>query len=183
MFYDYLSVFFGVLKICFYKLLYWNRIQISGFPKMNSSFKIAIKKGSKLILGKKIRTRNNVSFRIYENGEVKIGDHCFFNDGCSINCQDKITFGSNIICGQNVQFFDHDHDYKNDMKSFVTSEIKVGNYVWIGANVLILKGVSIGDHAVIAGGTIVTKNIPSNMMVKNEVTYNMRKITNKYLEN
>ena len=136
---------------------------------MNSSFKIAIKRGSKLLLKRKFRSRNNVSFRIYNKGIVSIGENCFFNDGCSINCQNKIKIGDNVIFGQNVLIFDHDHDYKNDINKFITKEVKIGNNVWIGANVIVLKGTTIGDNVVIAAGTIVKEDIPSNKMIFNKI--------------
>ena len=131
---------------------------------MNCNFKIAMKKGTKMIVGKKLRTRNNVSFRIYNKGIVNIGNNCFFNDGCSINCQQNIKIGDNVIMGQNVMIFDHDHDYRNNINDFVRNDVVIGNNVWIGANVVILKGVIIGDNTVIAAGSIVNKDIPSNKM-------------------
>ncbi len=104
-------------------------------------------------------------FRLDNEGHVSVGDNCFFNDNCQINCHDKINFGNNVICGQNVLFFGHDHDYKNNIYDFVKKEIKIGNNVWIGANCIILKGVTIGYNVVIAAGTIVMKNIESNKIV------------------
>ena len=168
MVYEYISLIIGLIKIIIYKLLNFNRIKFKEIPKMNSSFKVAIKKGSRLSFGKKFRSRNNVSFRIYNNGLVNIGNNCFFNDGCSINCQKKIEIGNNVIFGQNVMIFDHDHDYRNNINDFVREDIKIGNNVWIGANCIILKGVTIGDNVVIAAGTIVKKNVNSNKIIFNK---------------
>lgn len=168
MLFDYISTVCGIIKICIFRLFNCNRIYWETIPKMNNSFKIAIKKGATLKLGKGLRSRNNVSFRIYDTGKVSIGDNCFFNDGCSINCQKEIFIGNNVIFGQNTMVFDHDHDYKHDMNKFIKDEIIIGNNVWIGANVLILKGVTIGDNCVIAAGTIVKENIESNSMLYQE---------------
>ncbi len=165
MIYEYISLVFGIIKIYIYKLFNLKRIKLKKFPKMNKSFKIAIKRGAKLILGRNFRSRNNVSFRVYNNGVVKIGDNCFFNDGCSINCQKNIEIGNNVIFGQNVMLFDHDHDYKHDINKFITDDIKIGNNVWIGANCVILKGVKIGDNAVIAANTIVRHDLKSNTLL------------------
>ncbi len=164
MFYDILSLIFGILKLIIFKIIYPTRLKFKSLPKMNNSFKIAIKRKSKLIIGKNFRSRNNVSFRIYNEGKVKIGDNCFFNDGCSINAQKDIEIGNNVIFGQNVMLFDHDHDYKNDMNNFIRKDIKIGNNVWIGANVTILKGVTIGDNVVVGANSVVTKDISDNKM-------------------
>lgn len=165
MIFEYLSVFFGILKIILFKLLNFNKIVFKSIPMMNNSFKIAMKKDTKLNIGKKLRTRNNVSFRIYNSGTIKIGNNCFFNDGCSINCQKNIEIGNNVIFGQNVMIFDHDHDYKNDVNNFIMDDVKIGNNVWIGANCIILKGTIIDDNVVIAAGTIVKENISNNKLV------------------
>lgn len=168
MIFEYISLLLGIIKILIYKLFNFNKIKFKLFPKMNCSFKIAMKKDTKLVIGKNFRTRNNVSFRIYDNGKVKIGDNCFFNDNCSINCQENIEIGNNFLCGQNVMFFDHDHDYKNNINDFVKEKIKIGNNVWIGANCVVLKGVTIGDNVVIAAGTIVNKDINDNIVFYQE---------------
>mgnify|MGYP000033210891 CR=1 FL=1 len=178
MIYEYLSLVFGIIKVCIYKMFNYKRIIFKSLPKMNSSFKIAIKKGAKLILGKKFRTRNNVSFRIYNKGIVKIGDNCFFNDGCSINCQKNIEIGKNVIFGQNVMIFDHDHDYRNNMNNFIRKDIKIGNNVWIGANCIILKGVTIGDNVVIAANTVVKKDIDNNKLIYEKLSYEEKGVEN-----
>lgn len=179
MLFEYINLLIGMIKILLYKIIYFNRIHFKSVPKMNNTFHIAIKKESKLSIGTKFRSRYNVSFRIYNGGKVKIGDNCFFNDGCSINCQDEIEIGNNVICGQNVLIFDHDHDYKNDMTKFVKRKVKIGNNVWIGANVTILKGVTIGDNAVIAAGTIVKEDILDGVLTYQEINMKNKKIGEK----
>jgi acetyltransferase-like isoleucine patch superfamily enzyme len=176
MIYEIISLILGMIKILIYKLLNIGRISFKSIPKLNNNFKIIIKKHSKLILDKNFRARNNISIRVYNSGVVRIGYNCFLNDNCSINCQDKITIGNNLMCGQNVMFFDHDHDYKNDINNFIRKPITVGNNVWIGANCIILKGVKIGDNVVIAAGTIVKENIESNTLVYQERNTIIKKV-------
>ena len=165
MLFEYINLILGILKVLIYKLLYFRRLSFFDIPKMNNSFKIIIKKNSKLNLKKGFRSRNNISFRIYDGGEVFIGKNGFLNDGCSINCQKKITIGDNFLCGQNVTMFDHDHDYKNDINKFIKKEIIIGNNVWIGANCTILKGVKIGNNVVIGANSIIKNDIPDNCVV------------------
>lgn len=176
MIFDYISCFLGVLKAFLFKLLYFNRLKFKSIPKINGSTKIAIKKSSKLLLGKKFRSRNNVSIRIYNKGCVIIGNNCFFNDNCSISCQKQITIGNNVICGQNVMFFDNDHDYKNNLNGYLCDDIIIGNNVWIGANSIILKGTTIGNNSVIAAGSVVKGNIENNSLYYNKITSTTKKI-------
>lgn len=60
------------------------------------------------------------------------------------------------------------------MDEFLTQEITIGNNVWIGANAVILRGTKIGDYAVIAAGTVVTKDVPSNTVLRNVFKYNTK---------
>ncbi|MDB8438112.1 acyltransferase [Turicibacter sanguinis] len=168
MIFELISLLLGFIKLCIFKIFNLKKIKFKLMPKMNHSFKIAMKKNTKLIIGKNFKSRNHISFRIYNEGKIKIGDNCFFNDGCSINCQEKIIIGNNVMFGQNVMIFDHDHDYKNNIDEFIRKSIHIGNNVWVGANVVILKGVTIGDNVVIAAGSVVRKDIESNTLLYQE---------------
>lgn len=165
MLFDFISVLFGLIKFFIYKLLYPKRLCIKGIPKINRNTRFAIKKGSTIKIAKGFRSRNNVSFRAYNNSKISIGKNFFINDNSSINSQCSITIGDNVLIGQNVHIYDHDHDFKGDLNNFVTSEVLIGDNVWIGANCIILKGTKIGSNSVIAAGSVVTKDIPENHML------------------
>ena len=168
MLYEIISTFFGIIKTLILKLMYFNRIKIKGLPKCNVTTSIKIASQSNLIINGAIRTRNNVSIRVDNKGKLIIGKNCFLNDNCSINCKKNIVIGNNFMCGQNVNIFDHDHDYKNDINNYVENSVIIGNNVWIGANSIILKGVNIGDNVVIAAGSIINKDVPDNCVAYNK---------------
>lgn len=107
-------------------------------------------------------------------GKVSIGKHCFFNHFCSINCMSNISIGDNCIFGESVKLYDHNHAFSNKdnlikKQGYTKGSIKIGNNCWIGSDVIILPNVVIGDNVVIAAGTIVTKNIEDNTIVKNKL--------------
>ena len=176
MIFEYIKTIIGIIKIVLYKIFYRKRISFKTIPVIYKTFNIAIKRGSSLIIGKKMKARNNVSFRIYDGGDVTIGDNCFFNDGCSVNCQQNIIIGENVMFGQNVMLFDHGHNYRKDIKDFIRKPIKIGSNVWVGANCIILKGVTIGDNSVIAAGTIVREDVDNNTLYYQEREYKAKAI-------
>ncbi|HZX75124.1 MAG TPA: acyltransferase [Cyclobacteriaceae bacterium] len=94
---------------------------------------------------------------------IIIGKRVFIGAACEFNIKARITIGDDCLIASGCRFIDHDHGLQK--KSLLrtqpcpTKEIVIGRDVWIGANSLILKGVSIGDGAVVAGGAVVTKNI------------------------
>lgn len=100
-------------------------------------------------------------------GNLIMGDNSYIADNCIIDVADNITIGNDVAIGPNCIFYTHDHDYKdlnlpawNGKKT--TGKITIGNKSWIGSNVTVLPGVTIGVHAVIAAGSVITKDIPHN---------------------
>jgi acetyltransferase-like isoleucine patch superfamily enzyme len=90
--------------------------------------------------------------------------------GVSISCLTKIEIGKNTLLGSGSVITDNDAhgihpDFRNDPNFILTVPVKVGNDVFIGARALILKGVTIGDGAVVGAGSVVTKDVRPRMIV------------------
>lgn len=180
MLFDYFSIVCGIIKIFIYKICYMNRISFKDIPKINVDFKISMKKGTNVKIGKKFKARHNINIRNDYNGEIIIGNNVFFNDNVSLNCQKRIKIGNNVSIGHNVVVIDHDHDYKNDMEKFLSEDIIIGENVWIGANCMILRGVKIPDNTIIAAGTVVRNFNESENNMK--IVYNKKEIIIKGVE-
>ncbi|MCI7351436.1 MAG: sugar O-acetyltransferase [Ruminococcus sp.] len=116
-----------------------------------------------------------------------VGDYFFANHNCQILDGGKVTFGNNVFIAPNCLFTTAEHaiDAKQRNEGMeVALPITVGNSVWFGAGVIVLGGVTIGDNTVIAAGSVVTKDIPSNVIAAGVPCRVLRKITeadkNKY---
>lgn len=96
---------------------------------------------------------------------IYVGEKVFFNFNCVVLDVNKITIGSNVLLGPNVQIYaaTHSMDYKIRVQWLESGEpINIGSDVWIGGGVIICAGVTIGDRCVIGAGSIVTRDIPSD---------------------
>jgi acetyltransferase-like isoleucine patch superfamily enzyme len=82
----------------------------------------------------------------------------------AMHCFERIAIGDNTVISENVTIRDSDNHYINNSGSPKTKGIEIGNNVWVGINVTILKGVRINDGAVIAAGAVVNKDIPANTL-------------------
>ncbi len=87
------------------------------------------------------------------------------NYGNYIQANNGIQFGSNIEIGPGVKIISANHEPQNYSKSKSGKPIIIGNHVWIGANVVILPEVNIGNNVIIGAGSVVTKDIPSDVIV------------------
>jgi len=100
----------------------------------------------------------------FKNSKLEIGSG-FFNSNIKIRCTESIKIGQDVAISHNVTIMDSDsHELTNEGYK-KTKPINIGNHVWIGSQAMILKGVNIADGAVIAAGSIVTNDVPSNCLV------------------
>lgn len=93
-------------------------------------------------------------------GILKIGDNCGFS-GTSIWCFDKIIIGKNVRCGANTLIMDGDAHF-DDPRTSKPKPIIIKDNVFLGANVVVKKGVTIGENSVIGMNSVVTHDIPAN---------------------
>ena len=96
---------------------------------------------------------------------IEIGDNFYSNHNLIILDCAKVTIGDNVFVGPNVGIYTPCHPIDADERRTFqewAEPITIGNDVWIGGNVTILPGLTIGNNVVIGAGSVVTKDIPSN---------------------
>jgi len=112
------------------------------------------------------------NLRVKANAEIspksEVGDNSELGTRCMI--QSHCSIGSNVIMGPDIKIYSRNHKYERldtpiqyqGKKQYNTI---VGNDVWIGANVIILAGVKVGNHTIIAAGSVVTNDVPDYAIV------------------
>lgn len=152
-----------------YKLLYLRSISGRPFAMQGGSTIEIFNSRAKLHVGRFVFLRKNISIRIDDEGQLKLGHHAFINDNCTINCALEITIGDYAKIAPNVCINDHDHNYRGTEEGhLLKGSVHIGDHVWIGAGAIILRGTHIGDNAVIAAGSIVKGHIPANTLYLNK---------------
>lgn len=91
---------------------------------------------------------------------ITVGKNVFFNSGCKFQDQGGICIGDNVLIGHNAVLATINHDTDPRHRGNMTLKpIVIEDDVWIGANVTVLQGVTIGRGAIVAAGSVVTKNV------------------------
>lgn len=126
----------------------------------NATFEIGGGKNCAILIG------YGSYIQVGDNATLSIGNS-FINREVKVICNKNITIGDDCIIAMGTVIRDNDGaqhqilspDYQN------SKEIKIGNHVWIGENSFILKGVTIGDGAIVAAASVVTKDVPPRCIV------------------
>lgn len=111
---------------------------------------------------------------------IEAGENFSANYGLTVLDVGKVTFGDNVLIAPNVSIYTAGHPVhpvsRNSGYEYGIP-ITVGDNVWIGGSVVILPGVTIGDNTVIGAGSVVTKDIPSDVIAAGNPCKVIRKIT------
>lgn len=113
---------------------------------------------------------------------IEIGENFYANHNCIILDGAKVSFGDNVFVAPGCGFYTAGHPFEVDKRNEgleYAYPISIGNNVWIGAQVAILPGVSIGNNTVIGAGSVVTKNIPDNVLAVGNPCRVIRSISDK----
>ena len=135
------------------------------------------------------------AFDVYAGGRINVNAGAklslgsgYMNHDCVIDCFSFITIGHGVVISERVVIRDSDNhaiistengELKSDEKP-AAAPIVIQDHVWLGMNVVVLKGVTIGEGAIVAAGSVVTKDVPPHCLVagvpakvvKTEVTWN-----------
>ncbi len=166
----------SLFKIIPYKLMFQGRLTVGLKQLWGKNTKIVVTKRGKLIIGEMLEARR-MDYISVQDGVMKIGNNVFMNQNVSVTCMESIEIKDRCIIANNVVIVDHDHDFVNG--GFVSAPVKLENDVWIGANATVLKGVTIGEGAIVAAGSVVNKDVPAHTMVAGAPARVVKEIKNK----
>lgn len=175
----YTKITISLLKIANPKqrVSFGDGVRFVGFPDVRA------KEGSEIIIGNNlvaistsVSNAYGLSHRVIirtlaPSAMIKIGNNVGMS-GNAIVARIGIEIGDNVQLGANAKVVDNDFHpidstqrYKNDDTKIVTAKVVIGSDVWIGADSVILKGVTIGPRSVVGARSVVTKSFPSDVLI------------------
>jgi acetyltransferase-like isoleucine patch superfamily enzyme len=109
--------------------------------------------------GERCLLQDMVYVRAGTQGRVEVGDRVAINSFCRIFGHGTVSIGDDAQIGPGVLITTTDHDFRADLEASF-HPVTIGRRAWIGANVTILPGVTIGEYAVVGAGSVVNRSIP-----------------------
>jgi acetyltransferase-like isoleucine patch superfamily enzyme len=137
------------------------RIRVVGrLPKIRSGSQIDFQPGITFV-----NRLGHTRLSTEKNGRISIGRNVFLNESCIIHSVSSVKIGDNTKIGENVQILDTAFHPVGSTDFVETAPITLEDNVWIANNVVILKGVTIGQHSVVGIGSVVTKSFPAHSLI------------------
>ena len=137
-------------------------------PSRYSKSSLIVEKNAEVHVDKTFVFCYDTDVIVFEGGKLFLEDG-YCNTGTKIRCKNKISIGKDVAIAHDVMIMDFDAhdilDVKGNVSNKPSEGISIGDHVWIGYKSSILKNVNIGDGAIIAAGSVVTKSVPPRAMV------------------
>jgi acetyltransferase-like isoleucine patch superfamily enzyme len=130
---------------------------------------------------------NGTHVRVWEQVQIdapdrlRMGNFVSINRYSIINAAGGINIGDHVITGPRVTLYSQNHRFEDPLEpipeqGYVRKPVRIGNNVWLAANVVVLPGVTIGDDVVAAAGAIITKDVASGSLVAGNPARVIRRI-------
>jgi acetyltransferase-like isoleucine patch superfamily enzyme len=156
-------------RLLWLKLRWRGRLQTDGIAFVCPGVKLEIGPNARVVLGRWSWLGHGCKIRAHE-GEVCIGAKTVLGQECTISAYQHVSIGRECIVADRVMLIDFDHGVVEverpiRLQGIYKREVRVGHNVWIGYGACLLRGVSVGDNAIIGTSAVVTRDVPANAVV------------------
>jgi acetyltransferase-like isoleucine patch superfamily enzyme len=145
------------------------RLHSDGIAFIGPRVVLQIGRRGRIELGRWSWLGHGTKIRCHE-GLVSIGAKTVLGQECTISAYQHVSIGRECVIADRVMFIDFDHgvvdvDRPIRLQGIYKRDVRVGNNVWIGYGACVLRGVTIGDNAIVGTNSVVTKDVPDNAVV------------------
>ncbi len=156
-------------RLAWLKLRWRGRLRTDGIAFVCPGVTFEIGKGATVHLGRWSWIGQGTKVRAHE-GEVHIGAKTVIGQECTITAFQHVSIGRECILADRVMLIDFDHgvvEVERPVRAqgIYKRDVRVGHNVWVGYGACFLRGVTVGDNAVVGTSTVVTKDVPADAVV------------------
>ena len=155
-----------IVRWAWLKLRWRGRLQTDGLAFVRPGVTFEIGPGARVHLGRWCWLGDGTKIRAHE-GEVWIGAKTVIGQECTVSAFQSVSIGRECIVADRVMLIDFDHgvvEVERPIREqgIYKRDVRVGHNVWIGYGACFLRGVTVGDNAVVGTNAVVTKDVPAN---------------------
>jgi acetyltransferase-like isoleucine patch superfamily enzyme len=156
-------------RLAWLKLRLRGRLVTDGMSFVGPGVTLEVQPGARLFLGRWSWVGHGCKIRVHE-GEVRIGAKTVLGQECTISAYQHVSIGRECVVADHVMLIDFDHGVVEverpiRLQGIYKRDVRVGHNCWIGYGACVLRGVAVGDNAVIGTSSVVTRDVPANAVV------------------
>ncbi len=157
------------LRLGWLKLRWRGRLVTDGLAFVGPGVSFEIGRGARVVLGRWSWIGHGCKIRVHE-GELRIGAKTVLGQECTISAFQRVEIGRECILADRVMLIDFDHGVVDverpvRLQGIYKRDVRVGHNVWIGYGACVLRGVEVGDNAILGTSAVVTRDVPENAVV------------------
>ena len=158
-----------VARWAWLKLRWRGRLVTDGLCFVCPGVQFEIGRGARVVLGRWSWLGHGTKVRAHE-GEVVIGAKSVLGQECTISAYQHVSIGRECIVADRVMLIDFDHGVVEverpiRLQGIYKRDVRVGHNVWIGYGASVLRGVTVGDNAIVGTSSVVTRDVEANAVV------------------
>ncbi len=158
-----------LVRLAWLKLRFGRRLQTDGLCFICPGVKLEIGRGATLRIGRWAWIGHGCKIRVHE-GEVSVGAKTVMGQECTISAFQHVSIGRECILADRVMLIDFDHGVTEverpiRLQGIYKRDVDVGHNVWIGYGACILRGVRVGDNAIVGTSAVLTRSFPANAVL------------------
>jgi acetyltransferase-like isoleucine patch superfamily enzyme len=158
-----------IVRWIWLKLRWRGRLQTDGLCFVCPGVKFEIGPDARVTLGRWSWIGHRCKIRVHE-GEFSLGAKSVMGQECTVSAYQHVAIGRECIIADRVMMIDFDHGMVETERpireqGIYKRDVDIGHNVWIGYGACLLRGVSVGENAVIGTSAVVTANVPANAVV------------------
>jgi acetyltransferase-like isoleucine patch superfamily enzyme len=156
-------------RLCWRRLRHLGRLRSDGVAFIGPGVVLQIRPRARIELGRWSWLGHGTKLRCHE-GVISIGAKTVLGQECTISAYQHVSIGRECVIADRVMLIDFDHGVVEverpiRLQGIYKRDVRVGNNVWIGYGACVLRGVTIGDNAIVGTNSVVTKDVPANAVV------------------
>ena len=159
-----------------YLVYYFLRVKLSrkvfskGLVLIGKNVKLIAEENAVITFGQNVVVKDNTTIYAKKNAKIIIGNNSSTGHSTEISANELIEIGNDVIMGAHTYITDSNHGYSiKDVpirkQQMEVGQVLIGNNVWLGRNVMLLKGSQLGDATIVAAGAVVNKSFSQNLVI------------------
>lgn len=152
----------SVARVAVAKIRLGSRLRLPNGGKpvyLGRGARLVVADGGVMELGRGVYIDDRCRLQVSAGAHMSLGEGCYLNTNCRVVAAEGVSVGAHTMFGPNACVFDHDHVFDGEgvHSDLASAPIAIGERCWLGANVLVTKGVAIADKICVGGGVVVTR--------------------------